>query len=236
MSDLNILNSIAATHDTHSDFDGVLSRFTCQLMFPHVRGLRVLECGCSTGVMTSGLLDCTSELEVVEGSPVYAERIRSLFPNLLVHGAFFEDFTPQTPFDAVVVSGVLHHLSDPTNVLSRMGGWVKPGGILLASVPNMTSFHRQLGVAMGVAKDTDDTSERNSFFHQPGRFTRDRFVACVESAGWQIEVCQGFFFKPFPHDIMNSRDWPEPLLEGLFKMGLQYPDLACQLFLKARLL
>ncbi len=233
MSSLDTLNAIASAHDTHSDFDGVLARFTGGLIFPHIRGLRVLECGCSTGVMTPGLLECSARLEVVEGSSLYADIVKKRFPELPVHVSFFEDFTPEKPFDCLVVAGVLHHLTDPEGVLKNMREWVVPGGFLLASVPNMTSFHRQLGVAMGLTKQPEETSERNKYFHQPGRFTQEKFTACAESAGWRVQECSGFFFKPFPHEIMNSREWPEPLLEGLFQMGRKYPELSCQLFLRA---
>lgn len=228
------LDHIAQRHDTHADFDGVLAFYSGRIIAPQLRGLRVLECGCSTGVMTPMLLESARELEVVEGSKVYAGAVEQKFSGRLkMFCSLFENFDPPAPYDAAVVAGVLHHLERPLEVLQRIAAWVRADGVLHVTVPSMTSFHRQLGVAMGVAQAVDSTSERNKFFKQPGRFTKDRLVELVTQAGLRTLECRGFFFKPFPHEIMNSLALPENLLDGLFEMGRQYPELACQLYLKA---
>ena len=229
------LDYIAERHDTHSDFDGVLAHYSGVLIAANVRGGRVLEAGCSTGVMTPMLLEVAGALEVVEGSEIYAQKVKERFGDRLkMHVSLFEEFTPATPFDTVVAAGVLHHLCDPLAVTRKFATWLKPGGMLHVTVPNMTSFHRQLGVAMGVVPAVDATSERNRFFQQPGRFTRETLERLVRDAGFEICQSEGFFFKPFPHDIMNRTTLSPEILRGLFLMGRRYPDLACQLYVYAR--
>lgn len=233
-SQVGFLNQVASAHNTHADFDAVLARCGARIIAPQLRGLRVLECGCSTGVMTEVFLESARELHVVEGSPVYARQVEErLKGRLKMFCALFEEFTAKEPYDALVFAHVLHHLEKPVDMLRLVSAWVKPGGAIHITVPNVLSFHRQLGVAMGAAKSVDDTSPRNAFFNQPGRFTRERLVQTVEAAGLRVQECMGFLFKPFPHDIMNSMSLPEAVLDGLFEMGRKYPDLACQIYLRA---
>jgi 2-polyprenyl-3-methyl-5-hydroxy-6-metoxy-1,4-benzoquinol methylase len=229
------LESISRVIDTHQDFDGVLAHFAGVIVAPRVSGQRVVECGCSTGVMTPLLLDKARELEVVEGSPTYAAQVESRHKGkLTVHTVLFEQFEPERRFEAAVVASVLHHVSDPVAMLKRIATWVVPGGSIHITVPNMNSFHRQLGVAMGVAQSVSDTSERNILFHQPGRFTQATLTETVRMAGLTVEEFIGFLFKPFPHDIMRKLALSAPILDGLFRMGIKYPELASQLYLQVR--
>ena len=229
------LDAIADRHDTHADFDGVLAHYSGVLIAEHIHGGLVLEAGCSTGVMTPILLERATELEVVEGSPRYAQSVRERFGNRLkMHMALFEDFRPTRLYDTVVAASVLHHLTNPLSVTQRFATWLRPGGALHITVPNMTAFHRELGVEMGIAPTVAATSERNRFFQQPGRFRRETLEQLVRSAGFEIVQSEGFFFKPFPHDIMNRMTLSPEILRGLFHMGRRYPDLACQLYVYAR--
>lgn len=229
------LEEIAAAHNTHADFDGVLAYYTGQLIAPQVKGKSVIECGCSTGVMTEMLLEYAAEVDVVEGSEIYAQATASKFEGKLrMFVSLFDDFHPEKKYDAVIFAGVLHHLDHPVKTLQHITSWLKPGGEIFISVPNMTAFHRRLGVAMNLNTSVFDTSDRNTFFAQPGRFDKIKLNQVVEEAGFEIVESTGFFFKPFPHDIMNQLNLELPILNGLFKMGLEFPDLACQLFVKAK--
>lgn len=231
------LDQIAERHNTHTDFDGVLSHYRSKLIASQVAGLRVLECGCSTGVMTSWLVKYARELDVVEGSAYYAKLVADKYQGQLkMFCSLFEEFRVTEPYEVVVFVDVLHHLETPIEKLQSISTWVKSGGIIHITVPNMTSFHRQLGVTMGLTKAVNETSVRNTFFNQPGRFTQETLVETVSKAGLEVEECYGFFFKPFPHEIMNiiRPHLSEALLDGLFEIGKQYPQLACQLYLKAR--
>jgi len=45
---------------------------------------------------------------------------------------------------------VLEHVDDPVAVLRLVKSWLKPGGRVLAAVPNARSIHRQAAVIMGL--------------------------------------------------------------------------------------
>jgi len=232
-----LLEEIARSHDTRLDFDGVLARYSAQIICPRIKGLRVIEAGCSTGVITEQLVVAASEVHVVEGSRVYADAVRARVSTIAtITCSLFQDFRPSEPADAVVAAGVLHHLADPVAELKRMATWVRKGGAIHITVPNMTSLHRRLGVAMKLTRSMYDTSERNERFAQPGRYDAERLRRDIAAAGLAVADFCGFFLKPFPHDVMNEMDLHESLLDGLFKLGVEFPDLACQLYVEARTL
>jgi len=228
------LEQIAEAHDTHADFDGVLAWYTGKLIAPQVKDKITLECGCSTGVMTPMLLEYAASLDVVEGSETYARLTEDKYKGKLkMFVSLFDEFNPETKYEAIVFAGVLHHLDHPAQTLKHITSWMKPGAEIFISVPNMTAFHRRLGVAMELNSSVYDTSTRNNFFAQPGRFDQERLNAVVQQAGFEIQESSAFFFKPFPHEVMNSLKLQGSILDGLFKMGQDFPELACQLFVKA---
>jgi hypothetical protein len=47
--------------------------------------------------------------------------------------------------EAVTMWHVLEHLDDPTGAVSRIHGWIRPGGALLVGVPNLASVQALLG-------------------------------------------------------------------------------------------
>lgn len=233
MSD-DTLERVASKLNTHEDFDGVLARYTARLIEGEVKERRVLECGCSTGVITEMLVESAAALDVVEGSERYAKLVQERFPGKLkMHVSRFENFDPPQKFDRVLLLAVLHHLEDPAAVLQTAAKWIAPGGSLLLTVPNMTSLHRRLGVASGKADAVDATSERNVFFEQPGRFTQKLLEEMVTTNGYNIVESSTFFLKPFPHEIMNSLELDQSVLDGLFQLGKELPELACQLYIEA---
>jgi 2-polyprenyl-3-methyl-5-hydroxy-6-metoxy-1,4-benzoquinol methylase len=230
------LEEIARSHDTRQDFDGVLARCAAQIICPRVRGLRIIEAGCSTGVITEQLVMAASEVHVVEGSRRYADTVRTLCPRIAsITCSLFEEFCPPNPVDAVVLAHVLHHLEDPVGTLRRMATWVRDGGAIHITVPNMTSLHRRLGVAMALSESVDATSERNVRFVQPGRYNAERLDHDIRAAGLEAVDSGGFFLKPFPHDVMNRIALPEAMLQGLFRLGRELPQFACQLYVEARI-
>jgi SAM-dependent methyltransferase len=47
--------------------------------------------------------------------------------------------------DAVTLWHVLEHLDDPGAALTRVRGWLRPGGVLLVGVPNLASLQARIG-------------------------------------------------------------------------------------------
>lgn len=228
------LDAIARGYDPKSDFDGVIAGLAGGLIAPQVRGLPVLECGAATGEMTALLLAEAATVDVVEAAPHYLALLRQRFgQRISLHPTLVEDLVPRRRYGAIVMASLLQHLADPEALLCRARGWVSPGGRLFATVPNMLSLHRRLGVAMRLSADPYATSARNRRFHQPGRFDPRSLRRLVAASGWRVVAVEGFFLKPFPHDIMTRLDLSPALLDGLFELGRRHPELASQVLVTA---
>jgi methionine biosynthesis protein MetW len=106
-------------------------------------GSRVLDVGCSTGYLSLALRDDRGATVVgLEFVPAAAEAARARGIEVVIGSvedpevlARFED-----PFDAIVIGDVLEHLADPWAALARLVELLRPGGILVASLPNVAHW------------------------------------------------------------------------------------------------
>jgi 2-polyprenyl-3-methyl-5-hydroxy-6-metoxy-1,4-benzoquinol methylase len=98
---------------------------------------RVLDLGCGCGVPVTRTLSAAGHRVVgVDVSRVQLDRARYLAPRAtLIRADATRLAFPDTTFDAVVCLYVLIHLplADQPRLLTRIGTWLKPGGVLLAS-------------------------------------------------------------------------------------------------------
>ncbi|GAB7389188.1 hypothetical protein BSNK01_30260 [Bacillaceae bacterium] len=102
---------------------------------------KVLELGCATGYMTNILVNFLGcEVSCVEYDVVAAEKARNYSNNVIVGDLNTFDFGQhfqEEEFDVVIFADVLEHLFDPLDVLKRVKPFLKIGGELLASIPNI---------------------------------------------------------------------------------------------------
>jgi ubiquinone/menaquinone biosynthesis C-methylase UbiE len=94
------------------------------------RGDRVLELGCGTGQVTERLLAAGARVTAVDALPEMLEGARRRAPEAdYVVGDAFDDL-PAGPFDAVVLSFVLHNLPADRRrlLLARSAALLAPGG------------------------------------------------------------------------------------------------------------
>lgn len=104
-------------------------------------GGHVLDLGCGNGVPASlWLVENDFRVTGVDVSDAMIERARALVPDAtFVRGSMTDpaeaDFAPGT-FDAVVSFYALIHvpLEDQAETVRRVAGWVRPGGIVVATV------------------------------------------------------------------------------------------------------
>ena len=234
------IETIADYIDTSKDFDATITKYASKIISPQTASLDILETGCSTGEMTKDLINYAKSVSVVEGSKQYAECVRKKFGKKLTNLdiCLFEDYLPTCKFEGIVISGCLHHMKSPKSFLQIMKSWLLPNGVAWITVPNITSFHRQLGVKMNLIDSPSCASERNLKFSQPGRFTMRSMNDLLTDTGFQIIDSFGFFLKPFHHELMNKLSLEgiltDQVLDGLYLMGKEHQQLACQLYFKVK--
>jgi SAM-dependent methyltransferase len=180
---------------------------------------RILELGFGTGQMTAGLLAAGLDTAVVEGSPLLAGEARRRHPGLTVHEGMFESFTPPEPVDTLLAAHVFEHVDDPPALLEHLRCWLRPGGTLIAIVPNAASLHRRLAVLMGIQDKLDDLSPRDRVVGHRRVYTLEELRADLAGAGFETREAIGWFLKVVPNSMML--DWPPELIDALFAVSEQ---------------
>jgi len=102
---------------------------------------RVLDVGCGTGVITDTIRRQKSASII--GIEPDAERVRrAVARGLDVHlGVLSPDFIRQHgPFDYIVFADVLEHLPNPAEIVVMAKDGLKPGGSVVASIPNVAHW------------------------------------------------------------------------------------------------
>jgi 2-polyprenyl-3-methyl-5-hydroxy-6-metoxy-1,4-benzoquinol methylase len=205
------------------------------IIVPKIKGKSVLEMGCSTLVVSKMLANAARRLEIVDGAASFVEQARRFFKGRVdVTHSLFEEFEPESRYEAIVLTNTLHHLAEPRMILSKIRQWLAPDGVLYITVPNMTSLHRQIGVQMGLLPDVFGDSLRNKLFQQPGRYTKQILQEQCISCGYEIIDCYGFFLKPFSDDQMQLLEPDDRLVDALFELGKRNEDMASLLYIELK--
>lgn len=108
-----------------------------------VGGQRILEIGCGQGFMLARL---ESEFSTfgVDVSGYAIEQAAKFAPESTTAVADFEQGLPpefgSEHFDVIVAKYVFEHLGDPRSAMRRARNLLKPGGVILFSVPNTRSM------------------------------------------------------------------------------------------------
>jgi SAM-dependent methyltransferase len=117
---------------------GGLIRFNTKNI-PKLPPGRMLEVGCSSGAFLHKMAGAGWDVEGVEFSPQAASAARSLGYRVYT-GSLESAPDPVDTYDLVVGWMVLEHLHEPLAVLEKLRRWVRPGGWLVFSVPDVASW------------------------------------------------------------------------------------------------
>lgn len=105
---------------------------------------RLLDVGCATGVFLDGMRRLGWQAQGVEPSPYAAAYARRRF-GLEVHEGLLEEAgLPAASFDAITMWDVLEHVHEPRPVLAELARLLRPGGVLVLSLPNPDSLEARL--------------------------------------------------------------------------------------------
>jgi len=181
---------------------------------------RVLEVGCGSGNTLAYLKErgaahtCGIELD-----PQVAEEARGRVDHLLV-GDIDQIKLPYEPgtFDCIIFGDVLEHLRDPWGALEKLTAFLRPGGVVLASIPNVRFYGVSLRLLL---LGRWDYREEGILDRTHLRFfTRRSMRQLFQGAGLQV---QG----------MRSVYGPKRAAFNLFTLGLFRDLLARQHLIKA---
>lgn len=206
----------------------------------------VLEIGCGANLVCEkyhqqgGTAD--RWLIVEPGDEFCARAAKSTAPNVTVIQGFVEDSPERirsqldAPPDFILCSSVLHEVPDPQSLLAAVTGLMGPNTTLHVNVPNASSMHRRLAAAMGLITDLKSMSDRNKKLMQHRVYDRRFLAEQLASFPLVVEAEGGYFIKPFTHAQMSAvaNAIGVPVLDGLFELGRQLPELASEIYVEAR--
>lgn len=196
---------------------------------PLFHGDHCLEMGPADGEMTKFLKDDFKKLTVVDASKQYVDAAKKLAKNIDGHTALFEEFEPAEKFDTIIMSHVLEHVQDPVLVLKRAKSWLKPGGRIIAVVPNADSLHRRLGVKLGLLEKETQLNEQDVEIGHRRVYTREALDRDILTADLQAISKGGIFLKLLSNTQMLSFDDPK-LVDAMFELGKDFPQWCSEIY------
>nr|WP_316639084.1 class I SAM-dependent methyltransferase [uncultured Roseateles sp.] len=208
-----------------------------QRVMSAAKGSSLLELGLGHGESTSLFAQHFPRYCVVEGSPEMIKRFRGRFklPEVDIVCGYFEDFDTDERFDNIGMGFVLEHVDDPALVLRRFMKFLKPGGSIFAAVPNCESLHRRIGQAAGLLPDLTHLSEGDLRFGHQRYFSLKTFTELFVNEGCEVVKAEGLMLKPVTTGQLMQLDLSPAILQGLMKVGVDYPELSNSILLQARL-
>jgi O-antigen biosynthesis protein len=158
-------------------------------------GLRILDLGCGAGG-NGALLKRAGAREVVgvERDSSACTQAAAVLDKVVRCdlGALGEADLGAEPFDAVLASDVLEHLVDPDAVLAEAVRRLRPGGVVIASIPNVAHVwvFANLLLKRWPRKDSGIFDRTHLRF-----FAKRDTVALLEGAGVRVERVEPYFTR-----------------------------------------
>lgn len=233
----SFLESVIQTYVTsESAQDRLIKSLAIRTFKPFIRSDGSgLEFGCCDGYMTSLIAPLCDDLTVVDGSQTFINMARKRVPaEVNFEHVLFEEFNPGKKFDYIFATYVLEHVSDAIGFLRHARNLLSDHGLLFIVVPNARAMSRQIARHMGLIDDLFALTQ-NDINHGHRRvYDRISLNKDIGAAGLQ-QVSQGGLLLKLLADfqmdkMIEAGIVAEPQIEGLYKMGLEYPDFAGSLF------
>ena len=113
--------------------------FRKEALAPHKRSGALLDLGCSSGSFLESLKSEGWKLHGIEMSRDCAKIAEAKSGAQVFVGDILEAPFRRESFDVITCFDVLEHLYEPRRVMTKVGEWLKPGGIFYVLVPNVDS-------------------------------------------------------------------------------------------------
>jgi len=159
-------------------------------------GKHVLDVGCSSCYLAAPLAARRNTIVGIELDAAAARDAQAFCEQVLLGDVETMDL-PLEPgsFDVVLLGDVIEHLSDPVDALRRLRRFLRPGGRLVLSTPNVANWAIRLSLLAGRWRYTDRGILDRTHTHL---FTRATLRETIETAGYVVDRID--FSAPVPGD------------------------------------
>ena len=231
------LKDVSSWYSSKHGFYARLVDYGFQSLQSHFIGSTCLELGPADGQMTRRLLEVFQNVTCVEGARSFCDKLRNELgeiPGFRVDCALFEEYKADGVFDTIVAAHIMEHIKDPVYLLRKVKEWISPEGVLLVLVPNAFSFHRLVAVKMGLLERPEQLNDLDIRLGHRRVYTKAHLVTHLESAGWEICLTGGVFFKALSNQQIEQ--WfTEQMLNGFYELGKDFPEYAAEIYAVCRL-
>ncbi len=185
---------------------------------------RVVEIGCGGGytlehLRVTGRCQWTCGVELFpEAARLARQRVDEVY-----EGNIEQMDLPIAPasVDAILCLDVLEHLIDPWGVIRKLHGLLKPGGVVIASIPNVRHFRVVLPLLFSGRWDYTSSGLLDKTHLR--FFTKKSAIALMESSGLRIDRSDA-----------TGLSGPRTRLLNALTFSLARPWLEFQFLLRAR--
>lgn len=195
-------------------------------------GINALELGCGDGESTKQILTKFSTLDVVDASLEQLIAIQKQFPSINIFHSFFEDFEPSKKYDTIFMTHILEHLDNPEMVLQKACSCLTPDGVILISVPNALSFHRLVGVKMGLLSTPYSLNNQDILLGHRRVYDKAAMENLISMAPLSIKSFTGLMLKPISNRQIEE-SWSPDLIDAFFKLGFDFPEFCSEIIFVA---
>lgn len=146
---------------------------------------RVLDVGCSSGYLAAPLAARRNTVVGVELDAAAARAAQAFCERVLLGDVETMDLQLEPgSFDVVLLGDVIEHLREPVDTLRRLRRFLRPGGRLVLSTPNVANWAIRLSLLAGRWRYTDRGILDRTHTHL---FTRATLREAIEGAGYVVD-------------------------------------------------
>jgi len=218
------------------DFD-VMHHYMIESFKYHFVTGNCLELGSFKGDFTKRLIPYFDDITCVEASDEAIEIAKqTLNRNITYFNSVFETVELPTKYDNIILTHVLEHIDNPTELLTRIrNNWLADEGRLFIVCPNANAPSRQIAVKMGIISHNSAVTTSEAEHGHRITYSLDTLERDARIGGLNVEYRSGIFFKAlanFQWDrLLNTDIISKEYLDGCYHLGQQYPDLCSSIIL-----
>jgi SAM-dependent methyltransferase len=141
--------------------------------------------------------------------------------------------------DLTILSGILHEVENPQELLSSMRKITKPNGLMIVIVTNKLSLHRILGVHRGILQSLDSKTHTEIKMQQRhGAYSHEELSTELTRAKLELIEIRSIFPKLFAHEqmsrLLESKQISMEFLDVMQGLSSELNEFGSELFAIAR--